>query len=364
MALSASNLNNKPTALFNSLKSLDMADKKLDGKVNGASIFSNNNKDLQKGYDKLVAAMANNADPSTLEKLKEEFFGNFTSTDRQDNANLDGSVLNKNIQDKQSLNKAKEDITKNSKDFLSTSQIMSILEANDDGKGNVFNNTQLIDDLNLKDDGVINNSMDYFKYLFTSKHPEEKEATDPVKVLSPKEYGSYEGDNTSINKETGKPVNQNYTEPLDTTALVGKSTVEKMIAIAQSNLGANEADGSYTKFGEKGAWCAAFVNYVCKQANDGKDPFTGAAKGSHRVTDYVNWAKDNNRFVQADKAKPGDLITFQWSDGGRHIGIVESIDKDGTIHTIEGNTSDKCARRTYKADNKNILGFVSMGGTK
>ena len=40
--------------------------------------------------------------------------------------------------------------------------------------------------------------------------------------------------------------------------------------------------------------------------------------------------------------QPGDLIV--WDE---HIGVVESVDADGTIKTIEGNSSDQVARRTY-----------------
>ena len=38
--------------------------------------------------------------------------------------------------------------------------------------------------------------------------------------------------------------------------------------------------------------------------------------------------------------KPGDLIVW----GGEHIGLVESVDANGTIHTIEGNSSDAVSR--------------------
>ena len=37
------------------------------------------------------------------------------------------------------------------------------------------------------------------------------------------------------------------------------------------------------------------------------------------------------------------------SGAGDHIGIVESVDADGSIHTIEGNSSNAVSRRTYGA---------------
>ncbi|MCH1884330.1 peptidoglycan-binding protein [Agrococcus sp. ARC_14] len=48
--------------------------------------------------------------------------------------------------------------------------------------------------------------------------------------------------------------------------------------------------------------------------------------------------------------RSGDIIFFDWSGSRRvsaidHVGIVEAVHSDGTITTIEGNTSDVCMRR-------------------
>ena len=51
--------------------------------------------------------------------------------------------------------------------------------------------------------------------------------------------------------------------------------------------------------------------------------------------------------------KPGDLIVFH-----EHIGIVESVDANGQIHTIEGNSSDQVARRVHPPSD--AVGFVRM----
>ena len=39
-----------------------------------------------------------------------------------------------------------------------------------------------------------------------------------------------------------------------------------------------------------------------------------------------------------------------------HVGIVEYVE-DGKVHTIEGNTTDSCARRSYNLDSEDILGY-------
>ncbi len=56
--------------------------------------------------------------------------------------------------------------------------------------------------------------------------------------------------------------------------------------------------------------------------------------------------------------KPGDIIFFDWDgDGlGNHVGIVESSD-DTYVYTIEGNSGDKCCRRTYFLHSSVIMGY-------
>jgi hypothetical protein len=43
------------------------------------------------------------------------------------------------------------------------------------------------------------------------------------------------------------------------------------------------------------------------------------------------------------------------------IGIVESVDPDGSIHTIEGNSSNAVSRRTYGPDGGGAAGYVRLG---
>ena len=47
--------------------------------------------------------------------------------------------------------------------------------------------------------------------------------------------------------------------------------------------------------------------------------------------------------------------------GREHIGIVESVDPDGSIHTIEGNSSNAVSRRTYGPDGGGATGYVRLG---
>jgi surface antigen len=51
--------------------------------------------------------------------------------------------------------------------------------------------------------------------------------------------------------------------------------------------------------------------------------------------DLVKFLSDDDKFITSkDEPKAGDI--FLWRSGGKgHTGIVEKVDKDGTIHTIE-----------------------------
>ena len=55
---------------------------------------------------------------------------------------------------------------------------------------------------------------------------------------------------------------------------------------------------------------------------------------------------------------PGDVIFFDWEQDGDcdHVGIVEYVEGD-YVHTVEGNTSNSVARRTYWLDSNDIYGY-------
>ena len=105
-----------------------------------------------------------------------------------------------------------------------------------------------------------------------------------------------------------------------------------------------------------GPWCAYFVSWAARQAGT---PLGDQGQGFGRVDDVWAWGQHTGRATPAAGAQPqpGDLIVW----GGRHIGMVESVDPDGTIHTIEGNSSDRVSQRTYGPDGGGATGFVRLG---
>lgn len=66
--------------------------------------------------------------------------------------------------------------------------------------------------------------------------------------------------------------------------------------------------------------------------------------------------RNKGQFHTSDP-RPGDQIFFGSSTSNvGHTGIVEKVE-GGKVHTIEGNTSDRVARRSYSLSDKTIVGY-------
>jgi hypothetical protein len=106
-----------------------------------------------------------------------------------------------------------------------------------------------------------------------------------------------------------------------------------------------------------GPWCAYFASWAARQAGV---PLGDNGQGFGAVSDVYAWAQKTGKAIPNGtgvKPQPGDLIVW----GGEHIGIVQSVDPNGTIHTIEGNSSDKVSQRTYGPDGGGATGYVRLG---
>jgi hypothetical protein len=141
------------------------------------------------------------------------------------------------------------------------------------------------------------------------------------------------------------------------------------LAAAQSQVGVSEQppgsnDGpqiaeyrTATAGAGVGPWCAYFTSWAAAQAGA---PLGEAGQGFGSVSALYGWAQRTGRATPAGpgvQPNPGDLIVW----GGEHIGIVESVDPDGSIHTIEGNSSNAVSRRTYGPDGGGATGYVRLG---
>ena len=117
---------------------------------------------------------------------------------------------------------------------------------------------------------------------------------------------------------------------------------------------------------DDGAWCADFVSYIASQTI-GEENLPDWYKNCNRAycPDIMKNAQANNAFVGAEQAQPGDAVLFDWDGDGNadHIGYVIGMNDDGTVQTIEGNTSrDNAGSQvaTKKRNSGNILGYVKL----
>lgn len=132
-----------------------------------------------------------------------------------------------------------------------------------------------------------------------------------------------------------------------------------IVAVAVSQIGNvnGEPYWSWYGFDSRVAWCATFVSWCaneCGYIDAGIIPKFASCNWQG-----VPWFKERGLWQEPGYIPvPGDIIFFDWEPDGisDHVGIVEYID-GGFVHTIEGNTSNSVARRSYRLDSLKIFGY-------
>jgi len=147
--------------------------------------------------------------------------------------------------------------------------------------------------------------------------------------------------------------------------------MKQAIDIAITQLGICETTGKndgipakrYMR-GDELAWCAGFLLF-CNEESDDPDitPDDWTYYALRSVKTFQAHLEKHGCFLPRDYASPGrnDFIIFGGTASdvnvkGHHIGIVEKVE-NGRVHTVEGNTSNKVARRSYDLKDKTILGY-------
>ena len=103
-------------------------------------------------------------------------------------------------------------------------------------------------------------------------------------------------------------------------------------------------------------WCACFTSYIAAECGCIQ---SGICPKASLVGDWISFYKKQHRWAPGSYIPhSGDFIIFDWEGDGEpdHIGIVESCDGK-TVHTIEGNSSDVCRRRSYARGSSLIYGY-------
>lgn len=99
-------------------------------------------------------------------------------------------------------------------------------------------------------------------------------------------------------------------------------------------------------------WCAYFASWAAQQAGT---PLGATGQGLGSVAEITSWAQGTGRYLPAGSTpQPGDLILF----GTDHVGVVESVNPDGSLTTIEGNY-DSTVSRVHRMPSE-ATGYVRL----
>jgi len=109
------------------------------------------------------------------------------------------------------------------------------------------------------------------------------------------------------------------------------------------------------------AWCASAVTWWWDAAGAARVP---DSTNPRWVPNWIDWGKKNGQF--STKPAIGAAIIYDWgkphsdSVSGMHIGIVSTINADGSVNTIEGNTSGKSGGGCYerRGQMSYVVGYV------
>jgi uncharacterized protein (TIGR02594 family) len=135
-----------------------------------------------------------------------------------------------------------------------------------------------------------------------------------------------------------------------------------VIDIARSQLGVREATGNNDgipaqrySFGQNEAWCANFVSWCFRQAGNplpGNQDAIGSCDTMRRELEAAG------RFYppRTETPQPGDIIFFGTPGDMTHVGIVTRVE-GGKVYTIEGNSGDRVAERSYDLNSSRIQGY-------
>lgn len=155
------------------------------------------------------------------------------------------------------------------------------------------------------------------------------------------------------------------------TTKQNKSTeIEKAIALAQSQIGVAEVNGTnnsaeinkYRGGSANGTpWCASFTSWCYGRGQNTTNNKTfGYSSSSQEIRQKAEAANVYSPKSSGYKPVAGDLMILRYADGTGHVGIIEKTNSDGTFDVIEGNMSDKVCRKKRSMSTENLHGFVRM----
>lgn len=129
----------------------------------------------------------------------------------------------------------------------------------------------------------------------------------------------------------------------------------KIIAEARKHIGkSGEQFWRAYGYSTRVPWCAIFQWFLF-HALGADSLYYGGKK-----TAYVPalWSAAKSAGMTSRDPRPGDLVCYDWNKNNApdHVGLVVSV-TGSTIHTIEGNVSDKVAELDRPRDER-IMGYI------
>lgn len=238
----------------------------------------------------------------------------------------------------------------------------------------------------IKDNFRVYDSMEegikgYFEFIQLARYANLKGITDPKTYLETIKADGYATSSKYVENNYNLITQYNLTKYDKKEDNVSMKTRSAVVALAQSWLGKNEADGSYksiidiynsyegtfprgTKMSYSWAWCACTWSALAVKLG-----YTDIMPIEISCYYIIERAKAMGIWVENDAyvPSPGDAVIYDWDDNGigdntgnpDHIGTVETVNASaGTFTVIEGNYSNAVKRRTMGINGKFIRGFI------
>lgn len=154
------------------------------------------------------------------------------------------------------------------------------------------------------------------------------------------------------------------------SAKASTARAQKAVNVALSQVGVkengstnNSTEVNKYRFGKANGnpWCASFVSYCYGQGqgNNNKATF-GFTESSQSIKNQAIKAGKYSTKDSGYKPQVGDLAVWTYTKNSGHVGIIASVNNDGTFDVVEGNCGDRVQRCTRSMNTKDLNGFVRM----
>lgn len=143
--------------------------------------------------------------------------------------------------------------------------------------------------------------------------------------------------------------------------------IHKLVALAYDQVGYKEGANNWNKYAadprmkelygwdvQNQPWCAIYVNWLFIDDFGFADGTSMTYGGSPACSLSAQLYKNHNAWSM--NPRKGDQVFFYVNGGINHTGVVVDV-SGSTITTIEGNTSDSVAVRTYYSGDSTIAGY-------